>query len=213
MTYSSGSSGSSNSYFRQLPELDYPSLANNRNLTLIKPYDDPLVIAGQGTVGSEIVFQCEQKGVKPDAIYVPCGGGGLIAGIGLAISQIFPSTKIYAVEPENFDDTRLSLKKGKRVNNRSDAHSICDALLAEMPGELTFSINSKLLSGGFAVSDKNTRVAMKKAFQYFKLITEPGGAVALGAFLENVSLHKDQTVVIVCSGGNVDAEMFINALI
>jgi len=188
------------------------TLAYKRNLTLIKPYDDPLVIAGQGTVGREIILQSQKLSAQVDSVYVPCGGGGLVAGVGLALAKRSPSTKVFSVEPKNFDDTRLSLLQGERVWNKPKGYSICDSLLAEVPGELTFSINSKILTGGVFVSDKDTRLAMKNIFQYYKLIAEPGGAVAFAALMKNKGRHQGKTVVVVCSGGNVDANLFAEAL-
>ncbi|MBL94910.1 MAG: pyridoxal-5'-phosphate-dependent protein [Magnetovibrio sp.] len=188
------------------------TIAYKRNLTLIKPYDDPLVIAGQGTVGREIILQSQKLSAQIDSVYVPCGGGGLVAGVGLALAKRSPSTEVFSVEPKNFDDTRLSLLQGERVWNKPKGYSICDSLLAEVPGELTFSINSKILTGGVFVSDKDTRLAMKNIFQYYKLIAEPGGAVAFAALMKNKERHQGKTVVVVCSGGNVDANLFAEAL-
>ena len=188
------------------------ALSTEKKFELIKPYDDPLIIAGQGTIGAEILSQCNEKKAQLNAVYVPCGGGGLTAGIATAIKHNLPSVKIFAVEPDGFDDTSKSIACGKRVRNLPNKKSICDALLAEIPGKITFFINSKILSGAVSVSDKDTLSAMKNAFKYFKLIIEPGGAVALAALIKNASAHQGETIVVVCSGSNVDPEIFSDAI-
>lgn len=183
-----------------------------RGAVLVPPYEDPYIIAGQGTVGLEIVEQAATAGAKLDAVLCNIGGGGLIAGTSTAIRGKLPGVPIYGVEPEGFDDTARSLKSGKRESNDPKARSICDALLAPEPGELTFSINRHTLAGGFAVSDDEARQAMATAFNDLKLVVEPGGAVSLAAVLTGKFPIKGRTVAVVCSGGNVDPELFISAL-
>jgi threonine dehydratase len=187
-------------------------LRAERGAVLVPPYDDPYIIAGQGTVGLEIATQAAERGAELDAVLVCCGGGGLVAGTATAIAAKAPSAKIYAVEPQDFDDTGRSLLSGHREKNDPNARSICDALLAPMPGELTFAINSKLLAGGIVVSDDEVRQAMATAFAELKLVVEPGGSVALAAVLSGKFPIRGKTVAVVCSGGNVDPATFVSAL-
>src|SRR5215468_4408649 len=158
-------------------------LASERGAALVKPYDDPDIIAGQGTIGLEIARQCQARGAAPDIVLSPAGGGGMIAGCATALTALLPDVKIYAVEPADFDDTARSLTAHKRVANAPGKTTICDALMAATPGELTFAINRRLLAGGFAVSDQEVQAAMAYAFGRLKLVIEPGGAVALAAVL------------------------------
>ncbi len=188
------------------------AIADERGATLVPPYDHPRTIAGQGTIGIEIAHQCEDAGIVPDAVLVCCGGGGLIAGIALALEQRMPGTPIYAVEPELFDDTARSLASGRRESNPADARSICDALLAPSPGELTFAINRERLAGALLVSDDQVLDAMASAFQHLKIVAEPGGAVAMAAVLSGAIALNGRTAVAVCSGGNVEAGLFKQAL-
>jgi len=187
-------------------------LAAERGATLIRPYDDRYVIAGQGTVGLELADQCADRGLRPDAVLVPCGGGGLIAGCALALSDRFSETMLYSVEPRGFDDTARSLAAGRRLNNEGGARSVCDALLAETPGSLTFAVNSRLVAGGLAVDDDAVFRAMAQAFAHLKLVAEPSGAVALAAALEGLFDCRGKTVAVVCSAGNVDPDAFCAAL-
>ncbi len=180
--------------------------------TLVKPYDDPNIIAGQGTIGLEIAQQCQALGITPDAVVVCCGGGGLVSGTALALSGALPGVPVYSAEPVGFDDTKRSLEAGTRIKNDPNARSICDALLAPTPGEMTFALNSKLLKGGFAVTDEEVKRAMATLFQEFKLVAEPGGAVAATAVLAGKLPIKGKTVVAVVSGGNVDPATFVDAL-
>ena len=180
--------------------------------TLIAPYDDALIIAGQGTVGLEIAEQAADAGIHLDAVLVPCGGGGLISGTAIALSERCPGTEIVAVEPEGFDDTLRSLASGRRETVAAGAHSICDALRVPTPGALTFAINARLLSGAVAVADDAVLEAMAAAFRHLKLVVEPGGAVALAAVLSGAFDCRGRTVAVVCSGGNVDPESYRAAL-
>ena len=145
---------------------------------------------------------------RSDAVLTACSGGGLASGIATALAARSPRTAVYSVEPAGFDDLSRSLKSGKREHNAPDARSICDALLAATPGELTFSINSRLLAGGLVVTDAEVRAAMLAAFNELKLVVEPGGAVGLAAALAGKIPTAGQTIAVVCSGGNVDPEMF-----
>ena len=179
---------------------------------IVPPYDDPRVMAGQGTIGLEILEQTQALGLVPDFVLVSSSGGGLIAGIATAVKETSPHTAVYAVEPEGFDELARSLRSGRRESNRPDARSICDSLQAATPGRLTFPVNRRLLAGGLAVSDGEVLQAMKFAFTTLKLVMEPGGACPLAALLSGKTDIRGKIAVIVCSGGNVDADMFMRAL-
>ena len=141
-----------------------------------------------------------------------CGGGGLIAGVSTAIKAKFENTDIYSVEPEFFDDTKKSLKEKKIVENSMKHKSICDALLANKPGDITFSINKKNLTSGISVTDNEALIAMHSAFKHFKIVLEPGGAVALAAALANKIDIENKHVLVIASGGNVDKNVFESCL-
>lgn len=187
-------------------------IAAERGATVVPPYDDPFIIAGQGTVGLEIAEELTARRIAADAVIVPCGGGGLVAGTSTALAARLPGLPVYSAEPVGFDDTARSLTQGTRQGNVPGAKSFCDALLAPMPGEITFPINHKRLAGGLAVSDAEVRHAMAAAFASFKLVIEPGGAVALAAALSGKIPIKGKTIVVVASGGSVDPATFAQAL-
>ncbi len=187
-------------------------LCQERGATLVKPYDDARVISGQGTVGLELVDQLKELKTEPDLAVVPCGGGGLISGVSLAMKETLNALDIYSAEPDNFDDTSQSLAAETIVSVDPNQKSICDALMAPQPGNLTFSINRHLLSGGLVVSEKEVRNAVRNAFNRLKLVVEPGGAVALAAVLSGKVQMTGKTAVVVCSGGNIDAELFAEIL-
>jgi threonine dehydratase len=180
--------------------------------TLVPPYDAPEIMAGQGTLGLELYEQARKQDLTLDVVLGPCSGGGMIGGTAIAFKDRSPDTEIYSVEPEGYDDTALSLAAGKRIEITPDTPSICDALLLEIPGELTFSSNKKLLSGGLVVSEAETAQAMKTAFQEYKVVVEPGGAVALAAVLAGKIDPKGKTIGVICTGGNVDSETFRKVL-
>jgi threonine dehydratase len=173
-------------------------------MVLVPPYDDPLIVAGQGTVGLEILDQARAAGAKPDTVVVPCGGGGLTAGVAIAVHDALPGTAVWGVEPEGFDDTRRSLAEGRRVANPPGRNSICDALLTPEPGAVTFEVNRRKIAGVVAVSDDEATAALREAMQSLKLVVEPGGAVGLAALLSGKVPVAGRTVVVVLSGGNVD---------
>ena len=192
----------------QSREAEAERIARERGATVVRPYDDPEVIAGQGTCGLEIAEQCRELGVGLDALLICCGGGGLTAGCALAMAALSPATALYSVEPAGFDDTARSLAAGERLGNAPGARSICDALLSPTPGALTFEVNRRRLAGGLAVSDEEVRRAVAYAFRTLKLVVEPGGAVTLAAVLAGKLETAGRTVGIVLSGGNVDPESY-----
>lgn len=183
-----------------------------RGAVLVPPYDDFHVIAGQGTVGLEIAQQAAAMGIALDAVLACASGGGLIAGIALAIAEHSPRTELFVCEPAGFDDHARSLAGGARVSNAPGANSICDALLAATPGDITFPINRRLLRGGLVASDEEALRAMAVAFRDLKLVVEPGGAVALAAVLNQRLPIRGRTIAVVCSGGNVDPPTYARAL-
>lgn len=183
-------------------------IAVKRGATLVPPYDDPQVIAGQGTVGLEIADDMAKLGIAPDIVVAPASGGGLIAGIATAIKARFPQASLMSAEPEGFDDHARSLRAGKREPHRAEGRTICDALMASIPGELTFAINQRLLASGVTASDEEVAAAVGFAFRELKLVVEPGGAVGLAALLAGHFEARGKTVVIVLSGGNVDADLY-----
>ena len=187
-------------------------LARVSGATLVRPYDEPRVIAGQATIGLELLQQAADGGVPPAAVVIPCGGGGLTSGIAFALSDAWPETQVYTAEPAGFDDTALSLAAGYRIAAPPGGSSICDALLAPMPGELTFPILKGLGVRGLTVSEDSVRRAMAEAFRHFKLVVEPGGAAALAAVLDGNTDWGDAPVVCVCSGGNVDPVLYADIL-
>lgn len=187
-------------------------LVTERGATLVPAYDDPHVVAGQGTVGLELMQQAAELGLVPDQVIVPTSGGGLTAGTAIAVRALAPEAAIYGVEPEAFDDTRRSLAAGTLLANPPEARSICDALQSSPPGRLTFAINRELLAGILTVSDEEVQAAMSRAFRYLRVVVEPGGAVALAAALAGKVPLTGRTTAIVLSGGNVDAATFVAAL-
>jgi threonine dehydratase len=183
-------------------------IAAKRNAVLVPPYDDPLVIAGQGTVGREIIEDLATLGLSPDVIAVTASGGGLTAGIALAVKSRAPNARIYTAEPAGFDDHARSFMSGRREQNAALTGTICDALMARTPGQLTFAINRDLVGEGVAATDQEVAAAMVFAFHELKLVVEPGGAVALAALMAGKIAIKGKIAVAVLSGGNVDADLF-----
>ena len=187
-------------------------IAAKTGATLVRPYDDPDIIAGQGTTGLEIAEQAREINAALDAVIVCCGGGGLVSGTALALHTVAPGVAIYSAEPEKFDDMARSLASGRHKSNDPSARSICDAIMTPTPGEITFSLCKRLLAGGLVVSDHQALKAMAAAFHYLKIVVEPGGAVALASALSGKIDMKGKTVAVICSGGNCDSEMFAKAL-
>ncbi len=187
-------------------------IASKTGATVVPPYDHPWILTGQGTAGLEIVEQAKAMGARLDAVAAPCSGGGLSTGIALAVKGLSPDTLVHAGEPAGFDDLARSLKSGRKEKNDKLSGSICDALLAPTPGDVTFPLAQKLLAPGLVVTDDEVLDAMETAFREFKLVVEPGGAVALAAALTGKLPVKGRAVAVVCSGGNVDHETFRRAL-
>ena len=185
-------------------------LAAERGLTLVKPYDEPLVIAGQGTVGLEIVEQAMAEGVRNADVLVPCGGGGLTSGISITLEG--SGLRARTCEPEGFDDTARSLLSGKREVNATQGGSICDAIVTNSPGEITFPIMLKNCGAGLVVSDSEAMKAVALAYQRLKIVLEPGGAVALAAALFHGEEISGDAVIVVATGGNVDTDVFMRCL-
>ncbi len=179
-----------------------------RGATLVPPYDDPLIIAGQGTIGAEIVEDLAALGLTPDIVVIGASGGGLAAGISLGVKARVPQAAFYTVEPEGFDDTLRSFKSGRREANPRLSGTICDALMSNTPGELTFPITRELIGQGLIASDAEVARAVRYAFEELKLVVEPGGAIGLAALLAGRPAVAGKVVVGVLSGGNVDAELF-----
>lgn len=183
-------------------------ICEKRGATLVPPFDDPKIIAGQGTVGKEIAEDMAALGVAPDIVAVPASGGGLTAGIAIAIKSKFANSTIMTAEPLGFDDHARSFASGQRVHDIGQGRTICDALMAPNPGELTFSINRHLVASGAVASDQEVGEAMKFAFRELKLVVEPGGAAAFAALLAGRLNATGKTVAIVLSGGNVDHDLY-----
>jgi threonine dehydratase len=183
-------------------------IAEKRGAVLVPPYDDPLVIAGQGTAGREIVDDLASEGITPEVIIVNASGGGLTAGIALAVKARAPNARLYTAEPQNFDDHARSFRSGKRETNATSSGSICDALMSPSPGKLTFEINRVLVGEGVTASDEEVAAAVAFAFRELKLVVEPGGAVGLAALIAGKVDIKGKIAVAVLSGGNVDPELF-----
>jgi threonine dehydratase len=179
-----------------------------RGAILVPPYDDPLIIAGQGTIGTEIVEDLAALGLAPEIVVIGASGGGLAAGVSLGVKTRVPAAKFYTVEPEGFDDTARSFKSGKREANPRLSGSICDALMSNTPGELTFPITQALIGEGLVVSDAEVARAVRYVFEELKLAVEPGGVIGLAALLAGKLDVRGKVVVGVLSGGNIDAELF-----
>ncbi len=187
-------------------------LAAGRGLTLIKPFDDPQVIAGQGTTGLEIAAQAAEAGITRADVIVCCGGGGLTSGIALALEADAPGLRVRTAEPEGFDDVARSLAQGEIQRNPHLSGSICDAIVTPQPGNITFPIMRRLCGPGLVASDDEALMAMAHAFNRLKVVAEPGGAIALATALFRTDQIEGEDVIVTISGGNVDADIFARAL-
>ncbi len=183
-------------------------IAAERGAAIVPSYDHPHIIAGQGTVGLEIARQSQALGLPADQVVIPCGGGGLTSGCAVALKACLENASVYTAEPEHYDDTAKSLESGERVSVSETTPSICDALLAETPGQMTFDIMHRLGVRGLVVTEEEIRNAIRFAFRHLKLVVEPGGAAALAAILAGKLDTKDKTTAVVLSGGNIDVELF-----
>ncbi len=175
---------------------------------VVPPSADPRVLAGAGTVTLEIFEQAEGLNARPDALLTPCGGGGLTASAAVVARALSPATKVYAVEPELFDDTRRSLEAGRRLANPKGRRTICDAIMTPIPNEVTFPINLDLLAGGLVASDAEVQDAMRFAFEHYKIVVEPGAAVGIAAVLSGRIDIRGQAIATVVTGGNIDPARF-----
>ncbi len=187
-------------------------IAKEQGRILIKPYDDHDIIAGQGTSGLEIANEIINLNIKPDLYLCCCGGGGLIAGTSTYLKHKFPNLRCYSVEPNQFNDTQISLQKKMITPNSKNSYSICDALLANQPGNITFPINEKNLEAGLTVTDDEVKKNILMLAENLKIIVEPGGAVAATALFNNKIDIKNKTVIVMISGGNIDNELFSNII-
>lgn len=183
------------------------TLADERGLTLIPPYEHPQVISGQGTAALELI---EEVG-HLDALLVPVGGGGLLAGSATAATSLQRRIRVIGVEPEAGDDTRSSLEAGRRISIRTP-RTIADGLATQTPGELTFSINQRLVAEIAVVSDEAILEAMRFAFEYLKIVIEPSGAVGLAALLSRRISSIPPRVGVLLSGGNIGTRRFTDLL-
>jgi threonine dehydratase len=187
-------------------------IAAKTGAVMVPPYDDPAIMAGQGTSGLEICAQAEALGMKADVVIAPASGGGLIAGVATAVRHHWPETQVYAAEPATCNDLQRSLAAGQRIGNAPGSISICDALMSPIPGTLTFPVHQALLSGGLSASDADILRAMKFALTRLKLVMEPGGAASLACALLSRDKFRGRTVAVVASGGNADPDMLKQAL-
>ena len=186
-------------------------IAAERGAVIVPPVDDPRIVAGQGTAALELGQEARARGANLDALYVPCGGGGLVAGSALAVKSLFPRCAVYAVEPKGYDDHARSLAAGQRVPGAGGCTTLCDGLRAPLPGELTFAINRNELAGALAVDDAAVRAAMAAALRHLKIVVEPSGAAALAAVLSSPPRDK-KCVGVILSGGNVDPSLLADVL-
>ncbi len=182
-------------------------IAASKGSVLVRPFDDPFVIEGQGTVGLEMVEQAKAVGARIDQLLCGASGGGLIAGINLSMAALSPHTPVIAVEPKHYNDMQRSIAAGERLTHPPAPGTICDALMTDRPGELTFPINRRV-DRVETVSDAEVAEAVRYAFRVLKLVVEPGGAVSLAALLAGKVQAKDRTTALVLSGGNVDPGLF-----
>jgi threonine dehydratase len=187
-------------------------LCKTQQLTLIRPYDDAEVIAGQGTVGLELAEQAQAEGIDRADVLVCCGGGGLTSGVALALEKTAANLTVRPVEPEGFDDVARSLLAGAHVTNTTSSGSICDAILTPTPGAITFPILKRLCGPGIAVTELEVLRAMRLAFERLRIVLEPGGAVSLAAALFHGDTLADGPAICITTGGNTDPEIFKQAL-
>ena len=184
------------------------NIAHETGATLVPAFEDFDVMAGQGTAGLEIVEQLKSRDENLDIFLSPCGGGGLLAGTSTAIKGCLPSVIIYGVEQEQYDDHARSKLASRRIKIPGNTPTMCDALMATTPGELTWSVNQKTVDDFLVVSEDSVAFAVAFAFRHLKQVIEPGGAVGLAALLDKSINISGKTVAVILSGGNIDDETF-----
>ncbi len=187
-------------------------IAEEEGLAFIHPFNNPMVIAGQGTAGLEIAEDCHALGIELDVVLVPCSGGGLAAGTALSVTERFPRAAVYTAEPQNFDDYRRSLSAGAPVRNAKKSGSVCDALLSPTPGAIGWEINRRRLAGGVTATDDEALRAVGFAFDEHRLVVEPGGAAGLAALIAGRLDVSGRNVVVMLSGGNIGDETLVEAI-
>lgn len=187
-------------------------LATSSGAILVPPFDDPDIISGQGTTGLEIARQADYMNVGVDDVICPVGGGGLLSGIATAIKARMSPTRVWCAEPEGYDDVLQSLSAGRRISIETGKPTLCDAIATPRPGVMTFDIINRLVSGGFAVSDRQVMNAIAVLFDRLKLVVEPGGSAAFAAVVKERERFQGKTVVVILSGGNVDRDQFAKIL-
>jgi threonine dehydratase len=197
---------------RQSREEIAAKLAAERGAVVVPSFDDPHIVAGQGTTGLEIANQAEAANIKLDAVLAPASGCGLSSGIALALSGTSPNTRVFAVQPEGYDGARLSLAAGQRMAAAGTRATIADALMSPAPGHIPFAILKASKAGGLAVPDEALVQAVGYAARNLKLVVEPGGAAALAALLSRTFDARGKTIAIVLSGGNIDPGMRVRCL-
>ncbi len=179
---------------------------------IVPPSGDVRILAGAGTAALELFQQSQDVDATLDAVLVPCGGGGLTAATAFLMHELSPGTRVFAVEPERFDDTRRSLEAGERVSNPKGQKTICDSIMTPTPNEHTFEINRRLLAGGLTASDDDVRIAMRFAYERFKIVVEPGAAVGIAAILNGQIDITGKTIGLFTTGGNVDPHRYCQLL-
>lgn len=189
------------------------ALVEERRLTLIRPFDDPAIMAGQGTAGLELSAQAAERGYTIDAIVVGCSGGGLASGVFTAVKDAYPDARTYIAEPAGWEKMRLSLESGRPERNPPGIKTVMDALSGPNAGAAPLEVLRQYAPTCFGISEEAALQAVATAFRYLKVVVEPGGAAALAAVLQNPDIFRGKTVAVVCSGGNVDAEIFTRALV
>jgi len=182
-------------------------LQQERGLALTPPFDDRRIVAGQGTLGRELALQLRERDVQAEALAMGCSGGGLSGGCAIAFAALSPATTVWAVEPAGFDDTARSLAAGRRVENTATSGSICDALMVNTPGALTFQINRRLLAGAVTVSDAEVIEAMRLVHEALQIRVEPGGVVGLAAVMYGRIPRHGGALAVILTGGNIDADV------
>jgi threonine dehydratase len=184
------------------------AICSERGATLVRPFDDPFIVAGQGTIGLEIAQDLKARGLVADLVVTPCGGGGLVTGTALALSGASPSSRVIGVEPVGYDGMRRSLEADARTQAPGGTPSIADSLMAPMPGAVPFALARDHLEGIVTVNDSELEKAVAYAFRTLKIVLEPGGSAALAALLAEKFETRNRILAVVLSGGNCDLDVF-----